>query len=42
VPVDPLPGWKAALQAALLVGIPLTLLFVAKMVLRKYFPELGY
>ena len=42
VPVDPLPGWKAAVQAVVLVGIPLTLLFVAKMVLRKYFPELGY
>jgi len=41
-PADPLPGWKAAVQAAFLVGIPLTLLFAAKLVLRKYFPELGY
>jgi len=42
VPADPLPGWKAAVQALLLVGIPLVLLFAAKVVLKKLFPELGY
>jgi hypothetical protein len=41
-PADPLPGWKAAIQALILVGIPLTLLFAAKLVLKKLFPELGY
>jgi len=42
IPADPLPGWKAAVQALVLLGIPLTLLFVAKVVLKKFFPELGY
>jgi hypothetical protein len=42
VPADPLPGWKAAVQALLLLGIPLTLLFAAKLVLKRFFPELGY
>ncbi len=42
VPADPLPGWKAALQALLLLGIPLALLFAAKLVLKTFFPELGY
>ena len=42
IPADPLPGWKAAVQVVLLLGIPLTLLFVAKVVLKRFFPELGY
>ena len=42
VPADPLPGWKAAVQALLLLGIPLSLLFAAKLVLKRFFPELGY
>jgi len=42
IPADPLPGWKAAIQALLLVGIPLALLFAAKLVLKRFFPELGY
>lgn len=42
VPADPLPGWKAAIQALLLVGIPLTLLLAAKLILKRFFPELGY
>jgi hypothetical protein len=42
IPADPLPGWKAATQAAVLLGAPLALLFAAKVVLRKFFPELGY
>ena len=42
IPTDPLPGWKALVQAALLLGIPITLLLVAKVILRTYFPSLGY
>jgi hypothetical protein len=42
VPADPLPGWKALVQAALLLGIPLALLFLAKIVVRIFYPELGY
>ena len=42
LPADPLPGWKAAVQALLLLGIPLSLLFAAKLVLKRFFPELGY
>ncbi len=41
-PADPLPAWKALVQAVILVGIPLTLLVIAKVVLKKFFPELGY
>jgi len=42
IPADPLPGWNAAVEALLLVGIPLALLFAAKLVLKRFFPELGY
>jgi len=42
VPVDPLPVWKALVQVAILLGIPLFLLVVARLVLRTFFPELGY
>lgn len=42
IPTDPLPGWKALVQAVFLLGIPLGLLLVAKVVLRTFFPELGY
>ena len=41
-PADPLPGWKAAVQALVLAGIPLILLLAAKLVLKRFFPELGY
>ena len=41
-PADPLPGWKAIVQALLLVGIPLALLLIAKVILKTYYPELGY
>jgi len=41
-PADPLPGWKAMVQALLLVGIPMVLLLIAKFVLKTYYPELGY
>ena len=42
VPADPLPGWKAVVQSLLLVGIPLALLLIAKVILKTYYPELGY
>ena len=42
VPADPLPGWQAAIQVLFLLGIPLGLLFAAKFVLKRFFPELGY
>ena len=42
IPADPLPGWKAIVQAIILLGIPIALLLVAKVVLRKFFPQLGY
>jgi hypothetical protein len=42
IPAEPLPGWKALVQAALLLGIPLVLLLVARVILRKFFPGLGY
>jgi hypothetical protein len=42
LPADPLPGWKALVQATVLLGIPLTLLLLAKLILRKFFPSLGY
>jgi hypothetical protein len=41
-PADPLPGWKAVVQSLLLVGIPLALLLIAKVILKTYYPELGY
>ena len=42
IPADPLPGWKALLQVLLLLGIPITLLLLARVILRRFFPELGY
>jgi hypothetical protein len=42
IPADPLPGWKALVQAALLLGIPIALLLVTKVILKTYFPALGY
>ena len=41
-PADPLPASKALLEAVLLLGIPLGLLLLAKLVLRIFFPSLGY
>jgi len=41
-PADPLPASKALLEAVLLLGIPLGLLLLAKLVLRTFFPSLGY
>ena len=42
VPDDPLPGWKALLQALFLLGVPISLLWLTKAILRVYLPELGY
>ncbi len=42
VPTDPLPGWLAAVQVLILLGIPITLLLVARLILHHFFPELGY
>ena len=42
VPSDPLPGSKALIQALLLVGLPLAFLLVARVILKRFFPELGY
>ncbi len=42
VPAESLPAWKAAIQVLILLGIPITLLFAARIVLRVYFPHLGY
>jgi len=41
-PQNPLPGRVALLQAMVLLGLPLTLLFVAKIILKEFFPQLGY
>ena len=42
IPEDPLPGWQAIFQALFLLGVPILLLLLAKVVLRNFFPELGY
>jgi hypothetical protein len=41
-PAESLPAWKAALQVLVLLGIPVSLLFIARIILRTYFPHLGY
>jgi hypothetical protein len=42
VPSESLPVWKAVIQVLILLGIPITLLFAARVVLSVYFPHLGY
>ncbi|HEV8376506.1 MAG TPA: hypothetical protein VGR38_09795 [Candidatus Polarisedimenticolia bacterium] len=42
VPANPLSGRQALIQVALLIGIPLLLLLLAKVLLRQFFPSLGY
>jgi hypothetical protein len=42
IPSDPLPARVAILQVVLLFGIPLLLLALAKYLLHRYFPTLGY
>jgi len=41
-PSDPLTLKTAILQVVVLLGVPITLLLFAKVILRTYFPELGY
>lgn len=41
-PADPLPLRTALLQVILLLGIPIGLLLFAKIILKTFFPELGY
>jgi len=42
VPANPLSVQKALLQVAVLLGIPMALLIVGKVLIRVWFPELGY
>lgn len=41
-PTDPLSAQMALMQVVLLLGIPLGLLVLAKVILSRYFPGLGY
>ena len=42
IPSNPLSPGKAFFQVALLFGIPLLLLLLARFLLRQFFPFLGY
>ena len=42
IPANPLSLRSALIQVALLIGIPLALLLVARFILRQFFPSLGY
>ncbi|MCI0567993.1 MAG: hypothetical protein L0170_07300 [Acidobacteria bacterium] len=42
VPSNPLSNRKALLQVVLLLGIPLVLLLLARLLLKQFFPSLGY
>ncbi len=42
IPANPLSPRTAFIQVALLVGVPLVLLLLARFVLRQFFPALGY
>jgi len=42
IPANPLSVSKALLQVAVLLGIPLLLLLVGKILIRSWFPDLGY
>lgn len=41
-PTDPLTVRTALIQATILLGLPLGLLLFAKVLLRAFFPDLGY
>jgi hypothetical protein len=41
-PPNPLPARTALLQMALLLGIPMVILLLMKVVLKTFFPQLGY
>jgi hypothetical protein len=42
IPSHPLSARDAVIQVVLLIGIPLILLLLAKVVLHQFFPSLGY
>jgi hypothetical protein len=42
IPSNPLSARKAFVQVALLLGIPLVVLLLARFLLRQFFPSLGY
>jgi hypothetical protein len=42
IPANPISARTAFIQVALLIGIPLVLLLLARFVLRQFFPSLGY
>ena len=42
VPANPMSARTAFFQIALLIGIPLVLLLLARFVLQQFFPSLGY
>ena len=42
VPARPLSVTKALLQVAVLLGIPLLVLIIGKVLIRAWFPGLGY
>ena len=41
-PLDPLPLSTALVQVALLLGVPITLLLLAKVVLVRFFPGVAH
>jgi hypothetical protein len=42
IPANPISASTALFQIALLIGIPLVLLLLARFLLRQFFPSLGY
>ncbi len=42
VPANPLSVTKALLQVVVLLGIPLLMLLAGKILIRSWFPDLGY
>ncbi len=41
-PEVPLSGWLAFVQVAVLLGLPIGLLILVKIILKLFFPDLGY
>ena len=41
-PTDPLPLSTALVQIVLLLGVPIVLLFIAKIVLTRFFPGVAH
>jgi len=42
IPQNPLSARTALIQVSLLIGIPLALLLLARYLLHRFFPSLGY